>query len=701
MEPPQAKRPRLKLNFKPPEPNDSPGDTITVSRPKRQSVQKARYSEDADVSDGGASDDAVKSKPERSSTLSSRVSLPLSKPTAARQAESREEPRSKSARQDYGDLMSYYIADGNDEDEQIDKPEKMLPPQLSLQPQRRKPPSIKITIPRRSYSPSQSVGKDNRSVPRVVEPRNGIPQHPAPQQVVHRPPPPPPPPAIPQPILHFVEIAHPPKPTQPDTVASMIEKLEKLSAALTSFGGVPAEPITPHMEKKHSKPKAPIESFLALFEDDAAEDAEDEVVESLPINPGIPDESLAYGIQFIQNALKSWAQQRLHLQYSQQFQAQGSQAQQQQQSHPHPHQQKRRPGRPRKFGEDHDPAHVSQPPQTIRLDLAETPEGAAIRAFQSVLDSGCLQINVILPAELTRALRRLYMQIDRLINQGAKDEAPWKCCSYNTQILSHQIRLEKWKEAHARAQEEMVRQQHLAQQHMMAQMGLQNGRPAQWTPAQAQHAHAIELERRRSVQHAAQQPYISQQHLNPLQLGTPTPNVRAGFGPPASTNSAPSSMGPPGRLPGDRSMKASRNPADYLGALPSENQPGLTRDVMGQVQLDRMKMYMPGFLPRSGQSMKFSFTPHNDVAMRVFGADAFPADYNSQHMPEKSLAGAPRRSPLSATVSAATKSKTPAEPTKTAAPHASSRRTMIDITDDANENITLADNSSRKRKYSD
>ena len=181
------------------------------------------------------------------------------------------------------------------------------------------------------------------------------------------------------------------------------------------------------------------------------------------------------------------------------------------------------PGRPRKFPDASDGSDKKSPPSdtlapTWRVPLQGTPEGVAIKAFRDVLDSGCLQVNAVLPVELSRALRHLYMQIDHLINQGVKSEREWHCMSYGAQIAANKVRVEKWKADQAKAQEEMARQQHLSQQQVMQQMGLpahNHPQYQQMTPVEAQNAHAIELERMRSAQH----PYPSQQPFNPMQVG--------------------------------------------------------------------------------------------------------------------------------------------------------------------------------------
>lgn len=332
-------------------------------------------------------------------------------------------------------------------------------------------------------------------------------------------------------------------------------------------------------------------------------------------NPGEPDSPLTYGIQFIQNALRSWAVQRTIAQYNQQYF-------QYHQSRNESSTQKRGPGRPRKFDnvdEDHRPP---PPPTHIRIDLAKTPEGAAIAAFQDVLDSSCLQVNAVLPVPLTRALRRLYMQIDHLINQGSRNEPPWQCMSYGAQIAAQKIRVDKWKVAHAKAQEEMARQQQLAQQQVMQQMGIPQHQ-RHMTAEQVQQQHAIDLERKRSLQHAAQQPHLTQYLTNPLRLNTSPAGGSAGHATAASpVNHA--STSPPG-------AGTVNGQTGFPHGLPSQSSPADGKDV----RLDKIKLYMPNFLPRSGQSMKFSFAPHNELALKTFGAQAFPTNHTGPNLPNR------------------------------------------------------------------
>lgn len=388
-----------------------------------------------------------------------------------------------------------------------------------------------------------------------------------------------------------------------------------------------------------------------MFEDDAEDTDEERSEESqnaqqveerrekelnCPLeHPGEPDWPLTYGIQFIQNALKSWAQQKLTHQMQPQLQQQAQLWAQQQ-----VHSKKRGPGRPRKFTDANEQERAEPPvqPPPIQMKADSTPEGIAVMAFQQVLDSGCLQMNTILPFELTRALKRLYMQIDRLINQGTKGEPQWVCMSYGAQIAANKARVERWKEAQAKAHEEMARQQQLAQQQVMQQMGLPVRSSPQLLSARTAHQQAVELEQRRSQQYAQHQPYLSHHHLNPLSLGSEPRTTPVGVSPSPSLANAQ-------RQQSELQTRASKS------SLP----------VNGNLQhMDKVKMYMPGYMPRSGTQMKFSFTPTNEDALKVFGSQAFPTPAPAQaNIPnrERMDTSQPSKSP-----SAPTNSGPPASP---------------------------------------
>ncbi|SMY19580.1 unnamed protein product [Zymoseptoria tritici ST99CH_1A5] len=686
MEPP-AKKPRLKIN--PPRKPDDAGDTIAVSRPKRPNQPiRFRYSTDMDIADEPQAEEQkpvesapVAVSPAPSSGLSSLSSAPLSE----KELSPFQDPKPAAGREGYGDFMSYYV-DGGDEEpaaaEEVPAPKPATKP-AAKRPRKsstkvQKETSTNIPVPSSQHpatnEPHPSPGAraplpqqqampppQHANLPQQYQspsmPHQGSPSHPQRPQQMHRPSIPPPHTQralpIPQPIIQFSDINHIPKPTQPDTIALMVKKLEELSAALTTFGGVPAIPRSPPTAARSvpvaappqpkPAPKAPVEeaanpldNFLSLF--GAGDD--DDTTDKDPLDcqlaaAGTPDGPLTHGIVFIQNALKSWAQQRISHAYQQQY------IQQQQQQH-RISAQRRGPGRPRKFD---DVVELLPPNPIISMDLASTPEGQAIIAFQAVLHSGCLQVNAKLPIELSRALRHLYMQIDHLINQGEKPTPQdWHCMSYGAQISAHRMRVEKMKMTQMRAQEEMMRQNGFAQQQIMGPMGMPN--PSQYpvNAAQAARAHEMELERRRSMQHANQQPYIGQQHLHSLQLGSQKPGAPGGAGPsqsPSGNQPLGSARGPPGPSNGDmrppmQHVLPSQPHFDPAQTLPDGNMNGGV-----PVHLDKMKMYMPGFFPRSGQAMKYSFSPTTEHSVHTPGPQGIPP----YQIPGQSV---PSRGPVSA-----------------------------------------------------
>jgi len=660
-EEPPNKKPKLKLTVRDPTASMSPasapagpvsgptpspapnGDTIAVARPRRNSALRIRYSENMVLED----ESLRLNEPDSDSDLSSLESTPPPAP----QPEVMEQRR-KSANKDYGDLMSYYIM-GGDEDEP-----QAAPPKSPPKPKHQAPaPRLQHQHQHQQRPPQQQQQHQQQQMPMQPPRDQAFRPHgpPQPYPPVHHRPPPPPPPPPPMPqvqLIDFDEVSKRDAPKEPATVLAMVKKLEALSHALTNFGGVPTVPKSPKTESMSCRPHPaiklmtktcadavppaappqqekkkdnPLDSFLGMFDDDDERDSselkepkepkeskerekskEPEKPKDDPAKrldhvlqtPGQSDGPLTYGIQFIQNALKSWAQQRLQHQYAPQLLEQGRQWQQQQLAN-----QKRGPGRPRKFhdGDEPDRHHIPSQPPPFQIRQESTPEGVAIKAFQQVLDSGCLQVNALMPQELTSALRHLYMQIDHLINQGAKNEPQWQCMSYGAQIAANKARVDKWKDAHAKAQEEMARQHQLAHQTMMQQMGMAaTPQEGHMTPAQAQQAHAIELERKRSIHHAAQQPQISQNLLNPMQFGNQQQGLPTGT--PANANQTGS-------------------PAPAQNGFPNQPSPA---NGNGARSIQSMKMYTADLTPRTGAQMKFSFPPNNDKAVKAFGVQAFP-----------------------------------------------------------------------------
>lgn len=583
---------------------------------------------------------------------SSELSSPPSTPAAAGTKSSpAEESTSPPADHNYGDFSSYYILDGGEEDKVKPPTEKKSVPQKPQAQSKSRPKPRKTHVPQQTQAQhalaqAQRETTFRHDVPQTVRPTPSQPQHPVSQP---RPPPPPPPPVLPPlPQVQLVDCdqsSRPDGPPVPDTVQQMIDKLEALSTALTNFGGVPTVPKSPGCQStfrrlhvflhvanrftdgqvaaaKTPKNDNPVDNLLGMFEDEEANDAitdgeDGSRQKSDAVNldyqlarSGQVDGPLSYGIQFIQNALKSWAEQRLTHQLEVQLKERQVHHFQQTQASKSGH------GRPKKSGEADDPERPTPPSQPLPLQVKadSTPEGVAVIAFQQVLESGCLQMNTVLPVQLTRALRHLYMQIDHLINQGSKGEPQWRCMSYSAQLAANRVRVEKWKEAQAKAHEEMAHQQMLAQQHMMQQMGLPLQQHGQMMSTQAQQSQGFELERRRSMLHTAQHPHLSQHLVNPLLLGSQSVGPLNGSGP---------SSTPTAHQNGSATPVSTRNAADtsYGPHTPSS----LTgSNAVTQQQLEAIKMYVPGYMPRSGTQMKFSFAPHNQQALETFGPQAFP-----------------------------------------------------------------------------
>ncbi|KAF2212461.1 hypothetical protein CERZMDRAFT_84795 [Cercospora zeae-maydis SCOH1-5] len=680
-------RKKTKLTMKGPKP-----PAPVKKMPKRERNPPSKYQQDAMPPPPKSK--RRRSSPAPSSNLSPRSSPPGSSAgdeDESREESPFNDVPETSIVEDYGDFASFYIT-GGDEPNEATKPTKPTktakaapngekrkrastsskepaqtdtPKQVGRPKKGTKPPSL-----RRSSSSGKAIAPATAPSPDVPNVQQPMPMpmpmpvpgpRPQPPQLPSQGPvpphhqssqparplpghPPQGPPAYPQghpppgpqrapppaPVIRFIEVPFDPKPTEPDTVAVMIAKLESLSATLKQFGGVPTGSVTPPRDSKSAvkppskKTKArsraniepgekeeQLDSFLGLFDGDDDDESEDSEASPIPIdvdepeseakdfnyvlpNPGTPDAPLVFGIQFIQNALKSWAQQRMTHQIMTQWNDEQSRG-------CFLPQHNRGRGRPKKYE-----APPGGPPPVIEMNLVNTPEGLAIREFQRVLDSGCLQVNTHLPVELARALRLLYMQIDNLINQGRTDEkGPWHCMSYGAQFAAHQARLAHFKETEARLQQKaaLMHQQH--HQQVMAQMGL-NPQTTPMTAEEAQHHHAMELERRRNAQHAQQQPYISSLHLNPLPLGSH---------PPTPQQNGPSPSPAPGQQASPVSTSIAMKAEDG-GPLDSNSAPQKNH-------LEKVKMYMP-FLPRSGNTMKFSFAPQKPEALETFGPGAFP-----------------------------------------------------------------------------
>lgn len=254
---PLAKKPKLRLNVR--APTDSP-DTIAVSRPRRESSLKIRYSEnmvvDPEDQEPVSEQAKVRPSPAASSELSSLASIP----PIEKEATPAQEPPSKSDKpRDYGrDFMSYYVTGGDEDEEDAAEdapPPKPAPPtsQPRAQPQPQpQPPSIIEAPPLRPLQAPQPPQAVPAPKPRETKFRHHtIPSYPAPKIQ-------PPKPPLLQPTVHLIDDTKKPRSSQePENVATMVKKIEYLSDCLTTFGGVPSAPQSPQ-QKKGKRESSPI-----------------------------------------------------------------------------------------------------------------------------------------------------------------------------------------------------------------------------------------------------------------------------------------------------------------------------------------------------------------------------------------------------------------------------------------------------------
>lgn len=309
--------------------------------------------------------------------------------------------------------------------------------------------------------------------------------------------------------------------------------------------------------------------------------------------PGQPDESLIFGVAFIQNALKSFAHSRLLNEHAQYYWQEHRNARIRLSR-----QEKRGPGRPRKFDEEDINLHLI-PTAHAAMTLAPGPEADLIRAFQDVLDCGALRINVPLPIELARAIRTMYKQIGNVVatTDPKVEQAEWRCLSYGPQIEGHRMMVERRKVENERALAELQRQQVLQQQLMMQRMHLGGS-----------HGN-----------NAGEQQYLSPYAQNPIPLASQ----------PAAHYSIGSTPRPSNRVQAASPRTVPTNNHIPHGTLDTTSGPRLPSSPASN-QVDKLNL-----LNRSGQSMNFSFPPKNETAVQVFGAQAFPSNEEQSHLPNR------------------------------------------------------------------
>jgi hypothetical protein len=511
---PPTKKRRLKLN--PPRPIPSPGDTIAVSRTKRLSSSRSNRRSDIN---GQQSEpfDGSNERTKRTTSESNTDHLNDADEDHSGPADDEDAPVA-TAPEDYGDFMSYYIAgnDGPDPENAKAVGTSKSRRQTNQKRKSRSDPSNPAPSAEKQQSgldrtgdgvltlsrPISASERKNRANPIRPSPLGlssnmKTPQDPfvsaspgqtprgrqiphdstyqaAREPYIHR-----------RPVLQWIEIVPETQPPGPSTISEMIEKVNYLSSALAGIGG----PMT--QDQGPSQTGSNMETLRKGVDDQPPTDREDQdLAERTDVNlaeSGSDDEPLVHGIHFIQNALRSWAQQRLTNETFHHFQMQA--------------QQSALAAERLTAREPIEPTASAEEVVVVTCDLATTPEGVTIKAFQEVLDSGCLRMNMIIPSELSRALRRLYVQIDHLINQDQRNTMHWQCMSYNAQLVAHQKRIGIWQEARFRAQEELMKQQRMIDSQLMAQLN-STDRPAtasSTAPGRPQQKHAQSLTLRKSL----------------------------------------------------------------------------------------------------------------------------------------------------------------------------------------------------------
>ncbi|OQO01006.1 hypothetical protein B0A48_13249 [Cryoendolithus antarcticus] len=598
----QPPKKKFKLTVRPPAPRapSDDGDTIAVSRPKRKLIKPGKYSEPGPLNDNGNDEAAIKASwktkapsPAESSGLSS-----LDSRSVSVTSEVTPDPPAKTSHDDYGDFMSFYIADGDDEptgagaeqqesaapvvatarpgQKQVKGGAKKHAPQSgpmqlgSLQHgsdpmhphQRQQMQHPQQRMPAHGPHPPHLGFPPGHPNTRIRLPRNSNkppgPYHHLPAQAsMHMIPQQPPPPPIPGPTMPEIEaidVRH------QAGAKEMAMNLKELSDALAHFGhnGPAMRTDAP------ATMAAPADKLLAFLDDDSASEDEKpperEEVDDRLRQPGEQDEFLAHGIQFIMNALKSWAQQtqwqnlchRIHR------------------------------------------GEIPIPTGPIEYSLAGTPEERAIKAMRKVIESSCIQVNALLPQDLSDALRRLYMQIHAMINQENNRNPEWRPMSYAAQIEAHAARLQRHRH------------------YILAQ---QNGMYAQ---------------------HAAHQQAMQQQQMGMPQMpnGSPGHTGFPGHGPPLQQHppGAPRPRNGPSLQQQQQQQQQQQrhhqrqhqhqHQQRALRTVPSQSTPPDTNPPRAR-------------LPFSGQSLQFSFDHQNPAAYEAFGQGAFPAPQGQSTIPNR------------------------------------------------------------------
>lgn len=484
MEPPTKKIKTLKLNVRERPTGraaSSGSDTIAVSRPRRVSAQTPRYKQDIEMLDA---DDEIRATSTAPSTPGKLSAAPSSALSSAPSSEKSESPFRDPTPDDtaYGaNFARFYItADERDNSDKLEMPaakksktgpttcaSKSSPPTAAPPKEEHvvkpaanasKAAPVKATKQSNGAKPPQPFPPHPQSFQQHKGLHQQVPQQRQPPQNFPPPMPPqyfPPPQLLPPPNpaaygFQSINPAHMIQMTvrasasdPPDTVQTMIEKVEALSFHLTDFGGKPKPPGPKHVMMRDGD--HPLDNFLDII-DGESDESDEHQIERIR-TPGVSDEPLRFGIEFIMNALGSWVESRARQDWQHEVMRNNGQSV--------APLDKKGPGRPKKYSDTDfkGPAPLLGPGN---FDYMASEEGQTIIAFQKVLDCGALQVGGVVPERLAAALSKLYLQIDKLINQNVREKQPWQPMSYTAQINAQRHRVEEWLAQEARHQQALA-----------------------------------------------------------------------------------------------------------------------------------------------------------------------------------------------------------------------------------------------------
>lgn len=72
-------------------------------------------------------------------------------------------------------------------------------------------------------------------------------------------------------------------------------------------------------------------------------------------------------------------------------------------------------------------------------------------------------------------------------------------------------------------------------------------------------------------------------------------------------------------------------PANTSNTTPVHSSPSIT----GGLSPDKLQSLASNLFSRSGQSMRFSFAPNSELAVKAFGPQAFPSNYSGPNLPNR------------------------------------------------------------------